>query len=257
MSTHPAADLFPLISDDELHELADDIREHGLLEPIVRVDGLILDGRNRLRACELAHVEPRFVEWDGRGGSPVTFVLSENLRRRHLSGSQRAIIANQARSMFRAEAREAVRRSGADHGRGMEKVPREIEEPIAETAVRAAELAGVSADYVYKAARVEKEAPELVPVIMAGDLSVETAVKTISGTRQKRVHVRDKHAELVKRADSFARLAGKWDVRMTDALAPPVARKHLTVLRKAAALLDEAIKAVEYRADTPHTFLGR
>lgn len=254
-AAHPAAELFPLIGDDELRELADDIREHGLLEPIVRLDGLILDGRNRLRACEIANVEPRFVEWDGRGGSAVTFVLSENLRRRHLSASQRAIIANQARPMFEAEARAAQRTSGPGIYGG-EPLPREIEKavPPAETAQRAADLAGVSTDYVYKAARVEKEAPELVPVIMAGDLSVDTAVKTINGTRQQRVYIKDKHGELVKRADAVARMVGKWDRASTDTLAPPAARKQLTILKKAAALLNEAIEAVEYRADTLATF---
>lgn len=257
-AAHPAAELFPLISDEELRELADDIRAHGLLEPIIRTDGLILDGRNRLRACELAGVEPQFVEWDGRGGSAVTFVLSENLRRRHLSASQRAVIANQARPMFEAEARAAQRTSGPGIYGG-EPLPREIEKavPLAETARRAADLAGVSADYVYRAARVAREAPEAIPRILAGEISVETAHKDLTGTRQARVYIKDKHAELIKRADAFARLADRWDVSMTEALAPPQARKQLTVLKKAAALLGEAIEAVEYRADIPHTFLGR
>jgi hypothetical protein len=42
---------------------ADDIRQNGLVEPVALLDGLVLDGRNRLRACEIAGVEPRFVEW--------------------------------------------------------------------------------------------------------------------------------------------------------------------------------------------------
>ena len=49
---HPAADLFPLMSADELRELADDIRKNGLQVPIdMFVDGdgntWLLDGRNR------------------------------------------------------------------------------------------------------------------------------------------------------------------------------------------------------------------
>lgn len=62
---HPAAELFPMIKDAELGLLVEDIVEHGLREPILVYQGLILDGRNRLRACEIAGVEPRFVEWDG------------------------------------------------------------------------------------------------------------------------------------------------------------------------------------------------
>lgn len=248
MTAHPAAELFPLMTDAELRETADDIREHGLNEPIILLDGLVLDGRNRLRACEMIGVEPRFVDWDGRGGSPVAFVLSENLHRRHLSASQRALIANKARPMFEAEAREAQR-----GGQGGTLLAPKVEQATreAETARKAATLAGVSTSSVYAAARVEREAPSLVAEIMAGKTSLGTVVREINGTRQTRTHVKDKHAELVKRADAVARMADKWHVSMTDALTPPQARKQLTVLNKAAERLAEVIAAVEYRASAP------
>src|SRR5262245_55299485 len=57
---HPAADLFPMMSPDELRALAEDIKKNGLRYPIVFCladDGkgrLLLDGRNRLDAMELA-----------------------------------------------------------------------------------------------------------------------------------------------------------------------------------------------------------
>ena len=57
---HAAAALFPLleVESPEFGELIQDIREHGLLQPIVLCDGKILDGRNRYRACQHAGVEP-------------------------------------------------------------------------------------------------------------------------------------------------------------------------------------------------------
>ena len=75
---HPACLLFPQLGKAELQELADDIKANGLRNPIVLYKGQILDGRNRSCACEIAGVEPRFVEWDGTG-SPVEWVISENL----------------------------------------------------------------------------------------------------------------------------------------------------------------------------------
>jgi hypothetical protein len=81
---HPAAALFPFMSRAELKELAADIEKHGLQELISRDKaGLVLDGRNRLEACHKAGVEPRFVEVVV--DDPVAFVISRNIRRRHLS----------------------------------------------------------------------------------------------------------------------------------------------------------------------------
>jgi len=52
-------------------------------------DSLLLDGRNRLAACQLAGVEPRFETLDGQ--DPVAYILSSNIQRRHLSKGQAAM----------------------------------------------------------------------------------------------------------------------------------------------------------------------
>lgn len=90
---HPVADIFPLMAEHELAELAEDIREHGQREPIYLHEGQIVDGRNRYLACRRAEVPPEFQEWDGGDGSLVSFVVSMNLRRRHLNESQRQVVA--------------------------------------------------------------------------------------------------------------------------------------------------------------------
>jgi hypothetical protein len=113
---HPACKLFPALGQDELRELADDIAANGLRNPIVMYQGKLLDGRNRWDACELAGVEPRFTEF--QGDDPIGWVVSQNLIRRHLTASQRAVVAFDLLPLLEKEAKERQRRSNSDKGNG-------------------------------------------------------------------------------------------------------------------------------------------
>ena len=114
LSLHPACKLFPQLPKDELRALAADIKANGLQNSIVLYEGKILDGRNRWLACKIAKVKPTFVQWNG-SGSPLAWVLSENLVRRHLTSSQRAVIALDILPMLEEEAKDRQRLS---QGRG-------------------------------------------------------------------------------------------------------------------------------------------
>lgn len=98
---HPYADKYPLMSDDELDELAESIATVGLLHPIVITpDGLILDGRNRLEACNRAGIEPSTEVYEG--DDLDLYVVACNSGRRHMSPSARAaadalVLADQRR----------------------------------------------------------------------------------------------------------------------------------------------------------------
>jgi hypothetical protein len=90
---HPYADLFPMMTAQELESLADDIKENGLRQPIVLYNDMVLDGRNRLAACERAGVEPNYQDHKGDDASALALVVSLNVQRRDLTGAQRAIVA--------------------------------------------------------------------------------------------------------------------------------------------------------------------
>jgi hypothetical protein len=82
LAVHPVAALFPMLADDELDELAADIKQRGLLQPFVLdAEGRVLDGRNRLSACEIAGVEPTFVTYDGKDPYGDGFSLNRRRRR--------------------------------------------------------------------------------------------------------------------------------------------------------------------------------
>jgi hypothetical protein len=80
---HPACAAWPEMPPGALRELAEDIAANGLHEPLTLTpDGLLLDGRNRALACEIAGVEPTTVAYVG---DPMRFSVSKNARRRHMN----------------------------------------------------------------------------------------------------------------------------------------------------------------------------
>jgi ParB-like chromosome segregation protein Spo0J len=94
---HPIAEYFPLLVGIELDDLVKDIKAHGLLEKMVLHEDMILDGRNRERACELAGVEPKYEPYSG--DHPITFVISKNIHRRHMTAGQRALAGSQLETL--------------------------------------------------------------------------------------------------------------------------------------------------------------
>jgi hypothetical protein len=86
---HPFAALFPMLPADQLQDLADDIKAHGQLSPILLdPDGRLIDGRNRLAACDMAGVRPVF---DVVDSDPVSVIVSANAKRRHMTAGQRVM----------------------------------------------------------------------------------------------------------------------------------------------------------------------
>lgn len=103
---HPAAELFPMMSDAELLELAADMKAHGQRVPMVieRKDPetgkpysepKFVDGRNRAKAHELNGTPMSEWKWEElpAGVNAFDFVLSANIHRRHLTVEQRSELA--------------------------------------------------------------------------------------------------------------------------------------------------------------------
>jgi hypothetical protein len=145
---HELCLLFPRCTDEELQLLVSELRENGLQTPITLYEGKILDGRNRYLACQMLNIEPDYVEFDGK--DPLPFVVSRNLCRRHLSESQRAMVAAAIIELQRKE-----------NGRS------EI------TISEAAQQLNVSERMVYHAAKIINDGTEQdVEAIMSGEKKV-------------------------------------------------------------------------------------
>lgn len=119
---HPAANLFPMLDEKRLKELADDIKANGQKIAIQILDGQIIDGRNRAKACEIAGVAPQFETIQCE--NPYWYVWSLNGNRRDLPDLTRAIAFmgcqdaattyEQAKAEAEAKRREAIEEKRKD-----------------------------------------------------------------------------------------------------------------------------------------------
>lgn len=89
---HPAAECFPMIDGQAFIEFKADIAANGQKDPItLNAAGVLLDGRNRLRACRELGIEPKTETRDEP--DEIAYILSKNTFRRHLDKTQAAACA--------------------------------------------------------------------------------------------------------------------------------------------------------------------
>ncbi|MET4636179.1 MT-A70 family methyltransferase [Kaistia defluvii] len=215
---HAFANLFPLIEGVAFDELVADIAARGLREPILLLDGQILDGRNRYRASRAAGVitsedtvEPKdarhFVRFiPAADGDPLEFVISKNMHRRHMDESQRAMVA--------------ARLSNISHG-GDRSGEQEANLPVAVTRAAAGNMLKVSERSVGTARAVLSHGSgELIHAVDRGDVSVTAAAdlaslplaeqrRVIEGMDRRAVSAVVKSIRDEKTAEKKAKRAGR------------------------------------------------
>jgi hypothetical protein len=222
LEIHPLADIFPLLEGAEFEELVEDVRVHGVREPVVLYQDQILDGRNRYRACQATGTDCSFKTYEGN--DPAAYVVSLNLKRRHLDESQRAMVAAKLATLQRGDNQHS---------------------PIGETSqAQAAELLNVGKRSVERAKEVrERGVPELQAAVERGRVSVSAAadVASISQEQQREIVARGEREILEtarriraerlesRRAERLARIA-----EISNANAPlPQDRKYPIILADA------------------------
>jgi hypothetical protein len=198
MKHHPIADVWPMMAEDKLHELADDIRKNGQLVPVWTYEGKILDGRNRWAACKIAGVEPKTKEYTGN--EPTSFAVAMNDRRRHMNKGALAAVAAELEPFFAADAKkrqaeQAKRNQPQAAAQKVAKLP-----PIEKSKSRqeAAKSVGVGERYVQDAKKVKQEAPEVFERLKAGRITLQDAKREVAKkpTDDWRQDERDRQAEV-------------------------------------------------------------
>ena len=200
LKNHPAADAFPMMDAARLDELKADIAANGQREPITLCDGMILDGRNRYRACIDLGIEPETREYSG---DPWAFAWSLNGARRDLEATVRALIfkrcedgsAKWAKRLAKIaeegnrKKSEAVKSQPRDAAGRVEKKPvvDHRDPPSAKKHVareaRAAE-AKVSPATMARADQIAKR-PDLERKVVAGEMKPAEALREIRSTKRR------------------------------------------------------------------------
>jgi len=249
MEVHPLAALFPMMTDDELQDLAADIKEHGLLHPIVLdADGVLIDGRNRLRACEIAEVEPTFKNLNGHDAA--AFIVSANLSRRNLSKGQQAM----ALAMIYPEPKRGIHSQLKLSTQGPDK------------------------GLLSKARAILRHSRALAEDVLADRVKFDAALRTIENERQASASIDAQMAELRAKAPDVAALVADERLTIEAGLAELAQRQrqvrqcldngreavarfvglggYLTVIKTAAALTDADLMMAGLDRDDAVLFEG-
>ena len=185
MNFHPISILFPSMSDEEYNALKKDIDKNGLLEPIWIYQGAVIDGRHRFKACEELRITPKTKEWTGTG-SLLEFVVALNLKRRHLSSSQKAALAVELLPHLEAESKKRQGHGQTAPGKTLTAIlPQALSILEGESRVQAALMTQSSPRYVSDAKTIKQVSPKLFEEVRSGNLTIPKAKRKIELDRRK------------------------------------------------------------------------
>ncbi|WP_233849512.1 ParB N-terminal domain-containing protein [Paraburkholderia sp. HD33-4] len=101
LPVHPFSAMFPMLDDERLDEMAERIKQNGLIYPVALgkvalVEGeppvlCVIDGRNRIEACKRAGVTPDYIVLADDEDLDA-YIADMNFERRSLSKGQRAML---------------------------------------------------------------------------------------------------------------------------------------------------------------------
>jgi hypothetical protein len=196
--------MVPPMTAEEYAELKADIKAHGLIEPITLYEGKILDGKHRYRACRELGLEIKTHTWRSTDELPLDYIISENIKRRHLTTGQKAALALELRPTIERELAEApAPRGGKSHTA-----------PALELAAR---KVGIAPSSVHEYVTLTKEAPDLAKQVRLGHIGITSAtVERLA----RRPHPKPKPptiADLSERARTAATAFAKSVAALTSA----------------------------------------
>lgn len=206
LQIHPIAEVFPMLDEDAFRQLCSDIAEHGLQRQIVTWRGELIDGRNRMRALIALGLDPgEYCRALADDADPVSFALSANLHRRHLTESQRAMIGQRVKELCsrdasaRMVAGKAIDDPSADLRQGLKSGDPSADLRQGKSSQEAADAVNVSPRLIENAHRVVTHGvPELSSAVIGGSVSLDAAVEISKLEPEEQAEVLAEGPEFVK-----------------------------------------------------------
>lgn len=176
LEPHPLGAMFPPMGDDEYQSLIAGMKLNGYdnRHPVILYEGKILEGNNRYTGAKVAKKEPVFKNFEDLGfqGSPIDYVMQENLSRRNLTPSQLSQIgAELVEKMEEAEKAEAA--AAAANSQSATKPKKKKGDKVA----AAARKVGVSPRSVAAARKLKKTDPEGAAAVKKGRKKLHAATQ--------------------------------------------------------------------------------
>lgn len=180
---HPLAELLPVMTEEQYQELKSDIEKNGQHESIKLYDHQILDGRHRFLVCQQLGIPPKVEQWAGTDARQ--YVISVNLKRRHLSANQRALAAASLTTATRGRNKHTA--------------------TAAPSQEEAAALFSISPDSIQRAKKVLTDAdPAIVEMVKKDELAISMAAQVAKLPKKEQLKaLRSKKVKTLADADEI------------------------------------------------------
>jgi hypothetical protein len=221
LKAHPAAEAFRMHSDNELTRLVESIRAHGLRDLItigvIGNERWIADGRNRLKACEIAGVPPRYEEIEFADEDELRAFVADRNERRDITSGERAMghamlfrnrekggrgkkLSGRPDSLSQSHWKDLVSnaRTVLDYS---EELGRRVRDgfPLSEAFEQAKREREAAQTDEGRKARLRQKAPDLLTLVEEGRMTIVEA-DAASTAREK-----EAHAEELRRRENHLR----------------------------------------------------
>jgi hypothetical protein len=235
LEVHELVLVIPKMSEAEYQLLKTDIAENGLRDRIIIYEGRILDGRYRAQALDelgMSHDPDYFSEYDPKvdGKSPQAFVLSCNLKRRHLSKGQLAAFAaemDDLTPMLSAAEIEKPQREVSLEAEGrppkagaiFSELPKKPDSKIPKLVQQKADALQVNPYYIEQAAALKKKSPALFDEVKRASITLPEAIRRLTAAPPARacqnceIRATDRIKKLLKQAEAAG---GKLDIELEE-----------------------------------------